>query len=57
MFALPTYSLRRASEKLIKKSVTTKEVDVNGTVSTVEAIEYTPEERRLFYKPIGQHKL
>ena len=57
MFALPSYTLHKASEKLIKKSVTAQAVDANGTVSTVEVIESTPEERTLFYYPTGQHKL
>jgi len=57
MSAVPSYSLHKASEKLIKKSVTVQAVDANGTVSTVEVIESTPEERTLFYYPTGQHKL
>lgn len=57
MLAVPSYSLHKASEKLIGRSVTAKIVDANGTVSTVEATEFTPEERTLFYHPSGQHKL
>lgn len=57
MSALPSYTLRKASKKLIDRSVTANVVDENGTVSTVEMIEPTPEEKTLFYRPSGQHKL
>lgn len=45
------------SDKLIEKSVTTHEVDSNGTTYTVEAIEYVPEEMRLKYIAAGVYKL
>ena len=57
MSALPSYTLRKASKKLINKTVTANVVHENGTVSTVEVIESTPEEKTLFYHPTGQHKL
>ncbi len=57
MSALPSYTLRKASKKLINRPVTANVVQENGTVSTVEMIEATPEEKTLFYHPTGQHKL
>lgn len=57
MFALPSYTLHKASKKLIDRPVTANVVDENGTVSTVEVIESTPEEKTLFYYPTGRHKL
>jgi len=57
MFALPSYTLRRASKKLIQRPVTANVVHENGTVSTTEVIESIPEEKTLFYYPTGQHKL
>lgn len=57
MFALPSYTLHKASKVLIDRPVTANVVLENGTVSTVEVIESTPEEKTLFYYPTGQHKL
>ena len=57
MFALPSYTLQKASKNLIHRPVTASVVHENGTVSTAEVIESTPEEQTLLYYPTGQHKL
>jgi hypothetical protein len=57
MFALPSYTLHKASKELINRTVTANVVHENGTVSTVEVIESTPEEQALWYYSTGQHKL
>lgn len=57
MSALPSYTLRKASKTLINRPVAANVVHENGTVSTIDMFESTPEEKTLFYHMTGQHKL